>query len=263
MPFLDHLEELRWRLIKSIAAVVVLSCASFPLTDILLNILTYPNTRLVNPAKLIFLKPTGMLMLRMEISIAAGIIVSLPVVIYQLWQFIAPGLVPKERRLVFPVIFITLFCFLLGSCFAYFVMIPLILPFLFSMGTKSIEATINVNEYMSFLLRIILLTGLIFELPVLAFFLARFGLITPAILRKGRRYAIVAIFILAAVVTPTPDPFNQTILAVPLFVLYEISIWVAAIAYRKKQDTAVKSKKELGRQKPAGNAKTRMKGKIK
>jgi sec-independent protein translocase protein TatC len=134
------------------------------------------------------------------------------------------------------VILLTCFCFLLGGSFAYFVMIPVVLPFLFSMGTETIEAAINISDYMSFVLRLILATGLVFELPVVAFFLARLGLITPAFLRKSRKFAIVIIFIVAAIITPTPDPVNQTILAVPLMLLYEISIWVTVLAYKKRRE---------------------------
>jgi sec-independent protein translocase protein TatC len=234
MPFLDHLEDLRWRILKSLAAVVFAACAAFPLTGFILDLLTLPNDRLASPARLIFLKPAGMLMLRMEIAIAAGLTVALPIVLYQLWQFIAPGLLHRERRLFPPILFSTILCFAAGAGFAYGVMIPAILPFLYGMGTESIEAVINVNEYASFLMRLILLTGLVFELPVVAFFLARIGLVTPALLRRIRKYSIVAIFVLSAVVTPTPDPVNQILLAIPLLILYEISILVAAVAYRRR-----------------------------
>ena len=236
MPFLEHLEELRQRILKSLAALIIFSCAAFATTSWILDFLTYPNSHLAKPAKLIFLKPTAMLMLRMEIALAMGLIASLPVIIYQLWQFISPGLLPAERKYVIPIILLTCFCFLLGGSFAYFVMIPVVLPFLFSMGTETIEAAINISDYMSFVLRLILATGLVFELPVVAFFLARLGLITPAFLRRSRKYAIVLIFIVAAIITPTPDPVNQTILAVPLMLLYEISIWVTVLAYKKRQE---------------------------
>jgi sec-independent protein translocase protein TatC len=236
MPFLDHLEELRGRILKSLIAVVVLAFTAFPFTDLALDILTHPNTRLVHPAKLVFLKPTGMLMLRMEVAIALAVILGAPIILYQLWQFISPGLLERERKYVFPIIFLTVFCFLIGASFCYFALIPVILPFLFSMGTETIQATININEYMSFVLRLILLSGLTFELPVIAFALARIGLITPATLRRIRRYAIVGIFIFAAVVTP-PDPLSQIVLAIPMLLLYEISIWVSALGYRRKKES--------------------------
>jgi sec-independent protein translocase protein TatC len=235
MPFLDHLEELRWRIIKCLAALILFTCAAFPATTKLLAFLTYPNTRLAEPARLVFLKPTAMIMIRMEISIAAGFIFSLPVLFFQLWSFIAPGLLLKERKAVLPVLFLTVLCFALGALFAYFVIIPVMLPFLFSMGTEFIEATINIGDYMSFVLRLILACGLIFELPVVAFFLARIGLLTPAYLIKVWRYSVVLIFIFSAIVTPTPDPFNLILMAAPLLILYGISIAVAALAQRRRR----------------------------
>jgi sec-independent protein translocase protein TatC len=262
MPFLEHLEELRRRILICLAALIVLSCAAFPLTNIALKILTYPNMHLIKPAKLIFLKPTGMLMVRMEIAIAMGIIGSLPLIIYQLWRFIAPGLLPKEKKYGFPVIFFTFFCFILGAFFAYLAMIPIMLYFLFNtMGTESIEAMININDYMSFMLRIILITGLVYELPVLAFFLARIGLVSPTFLRKFRRHSIVFILILAAVITPTPDPFNMCILAIPLYFLYEISIWVTVLAYRKRQEADAEKKKNPHAKKPTKKPNSQTKSK--
>jgi sec-independent protein translocase protein TatC len=263
MPFFDHLEELRWRILKSLTAVIVAAVAAFSLTDRLLDLLTLPNDRLLKPARLVFLKPAGMLMLRMEIAVVAGLVASLPVLLYQLWQFISPGLLPRERRLFPPILISTVACFALGAGFAYGVMIPVILPFLYGMGTESIEAVINVNEYVSFMMRLILLTGLVFELPVVAFFLARIGLVTPKLLRRIRKYSIVAIFILAAVVTPTPDPVNQIILAVPLLVLYEVSILVAAVAYRRRLSGGPETPENGRTSEPAPKSKSRSRRKTK
>lgn len=234
MPFLDHLEELRWRLLKSIIAVVIFSFVSLPLSGRILDLLTLPNQHLNPPPKLIFLKPTGMLMVRLNVAIAAGIVLSLPVVFYQFWKFISPGLLEKERRYVFPIVVMSTACFLLGVAFAYFVMIPFILPFLYGLGTETIEPTINISNYIGFVTRIILVSGVIFELPVLSLFLTRVGILTPAFLRKYRKYAIVLAFVLAAILTP-PDPLSQLLLAVPLILLFEISIWISVIAAGKRK----------------------------
>lgn len=236
MPFLDHLEELRRRILKCLGSVFLITVVSFPFTGWLLDFLTHPNDRLEEPAKLIFLKPTGMLMVRMEIALAVGLVASLPVLFYQFWQFVAPGLLPKEKQYVFPALLFTTFCFLAGATFAYIVLIPTVLPFLFSMGTESIEANINITEYMSFVLRLILVAGLIFELPVLSFFLSRIGILKPTFMRKYRRYGIVLVFIFSAIVTP-PDPMSQMLMAFPLIFLYEISIGIAALGYRKKKES--------------------------
>ncbi|HDQ46112.1 MAG TPA: twin-arginine translocase subunit TatC [bacterium] len=245
MPFLDHLEELRWRILKSLASVGFFTIASFPFSGILLNLLTRPNDLLSAPAKLIFLKPTGMILVRMELALVVGVLVSLPVIFYQFWQFVSPGLMPNERKYFLPSLFYTTLCFIAGTFFSYYVMIPVVLPFLYSMGTESIQATININEYISFVMRLILVSGAIFELPILSFFLSRVGLLKPDFLRKYRRYGIVIIVILAAFVTP-PDPASQILMAFPLVFLYEISIWVARIGYRRKKKRDDIWEKEYG-----------------
>ncbi len=234
MPFLDHLEELRWRILKSLGSIILFTAIIFPFTGHLLNFLTLPNDRLKEPATMIFLKPTGMLVVRIETALVAGIITSLPILFYQFWQFVAPGLLTKEKKYFLPAVFFTTFCFLLGSTFAYTILIPTVLPFLFSMGTESIVANININEYMSFVLRLIIVAGLIFELPVLSFFLSRIGLITPHFLKKYRRYGIVLVFVFAAIITP-PDPMSQLMMAFPLLFLYQISIWISILGFRQKK----------------------------
>ena len=244
MPFLDHLEEFRWRILKGLGSVLLVTVVTFPFTGILLDFLTLPNDRLSEPAKLIFLKPTGMLMVRMEVALAVGIIVSLPIIFYQFWQFVAPGLLPKEKKYFFPALLFTTFCFLCGTAFAYFILIPTVLPFLFAMGTETIEATINITEYMSFVLRLIIVAGMIFELPVLSFFLSRTGLVTPQFLKKYRRYGIVLVFIFSAIVTP-PDPMSQMLMAFPLLFLYQISIWISILGYRKKKASDAAWEEEL------------------
>ena len=235
MPFLDHLEELRWRIMKAVGAVFVITLIAFPFTGTMLNFLTLPNDHLESPAKMIFLKPTGMLMVRLQIAIVAGLITSLPVIFYQFWMFVSPGLMENEKKFVIPSLVITTLCFLLGSAFAYWILIPTVLPFLFSMGTDTIEATINITEYMGFVLRLILVAGLVFELPVLSFLLARIGILTPQFMRKYRRYGIVIFFVFAAIVTP-PDPMSQILIAVPLVLLYEISILITVVAQKKRQE---------------------------
>ena len=236
MPFLDHLEELRWRILKGLGSVLLFTIVAFPFTGMLLNLLTLPNDKLEEPAKLIFLKPTGMLMVRMEVALAVGIIISLPIIFYQFWQFVAPGLLQKEKKYFFPALLFTTFCFLTGTAFAYFILIPTVLPFLFKMGTDTIEANINITEYMSFVLRLILVAGMIFELPVLSFFLSRTGLVNPKFLKKYRRYGIVLVFIFSAIVTP-PDPMSQMLMAFPLLFLYQISIWISVLGYQKKKES--------------------------
>ena len=245
MPFLDHLEELRGRILWSLGSVVLFMVVAFPFSGIILDLLTLPNDKLGNASKLIFLKPTGMIMVRMELALVVGIIVSLPILFYHFWSFVAPGLLPRERKYILPAIAYTIGCFLAGTAFSYFIMIPTVLPFLYAMGTETIEATINITEYISFVLRLILVSGVIFELPVMSFFLSRVGILSPEFLRKYRRYGIVLIVIIGAVVTP-PDVVSQIMMAIPLIFLYEVSIWVSHVGYRKKQESDEEWEMEYG-----------------
>ncbi|MFC1569630.1 twin-arginine translocase subunit TatC [bacterium] len=234
MPFLDHLEELRWRILKSLGSIILFTLIAFPFSEKLLNFLTAPNDGLKNPAEIIFLKPTGALIVRMEASLVVGIIASSVVIFHQMWQFIAPGLLPNEKKYFFPGLISTLFCFGAGIAFSYYGLIPIVLPILYGMGTETIKAKINLNDYIGFVLRLILVSGLIFELPVISFILTRVGLLTPEFLRKYRRYGIVLIFILAAIITP-PDPASQLTMALPLILLYEISIIVSRVASKRRK----------------------------
>ncbi len=234
MPFLDHLEELRKRLIKCIGSVILFTFIAFPFIEKILDLLTYPNDSLKNPAEMIFLKPTGMLIVRLQIAITLGFIASIPVLFYQFWSFISPGLLEKEKKYFLPGLFFTTFCFLAGIAFSYFILIPIVLPFLFSMGTETITPKINITDYLGFVLRIIILSGIIFELPVLSFFISRIGILTPSFLTKYRKYSIILVLIISALITP-PDPISQLLMAGPLLILYEISIWVSHLGrYLKK-----------------------------
>jgi sec-independent protein translocase protein TatC len=153
-----------------------------------------------------------------------------------LWKFVQPGLLPRERKYISSIVLFTTLCFLAGIAFAYFIMLPYMLQFFATFGSTGIQNMISIDEYMSFTLQLILLSGLIFELPMVSYFLARFGIVTPAFMKHYRRHAIVAILIIAAVVTPTTDPLTMTVFALPMFVLYEISIWIAQVAQRKRAE---------------------------
>lgn len=240
MPFLDHLEELRWRLIKSIAAVVISSVVVYFFSDLVLSLLIKPyNDAIVylqkpNAQKLIFLSPTGGFMIRIKLSVFMGLLLSLPVIFYQLWQFVVPGLLSKERKYVPLVALFSTVCFLLGAAFCYLLVLRFGLRFLLDFETADLVATISINEYLSFVTMLILVFGLVFELPILSFFLAKLGLITPAFLRHYRRHGIVIMFVLSAIITP-PDVFTQVLLAAPLVVLYEISILVSSLAIKQEE----------------------------
>lgn len=226
MPFLDHLEELRWRIFKSLITIFVLMLICWGFSDYLLEILRYPGTRINPPLKMQVLKVQTVFMTKLEIALVSGIILGLPVIIYQIWQFVAPGLLKNEKKFLPIIILSTIGCFLLGALFAYFIIIPFALQFFMDLAPADIENNIALDFYIGFLLRIIVVFGLVFELPIISIILTKMGLLTPAFMRKYRRYAIVGAFILGAILTP-PDPSTQIMLAFPLVLLYELSIFLS------------------------------------
>jgi len=235
MTFLEHLEELRWTIIKSLLGIVIGGIISWFLIDFIINQIILLPAKSAG-IKLQNLKPFGQLFLYFQVSIFSGLIISLPYVVYQIWKFIEPALHRNEKRYVSLIVFFTTISFLLGAAFAYFVLLPYSLKFAFNFGTFEIENKFSIDEYLGVFFSLIILAGVIFELPMLSFFMTKLGLLTPKLMRKFWRYAIVIIFILAALITPTTDPVSQALLAIPLFLLYEISIWVSKISLRKKID---------------------------
>jgi sec-independent protein translocase protein TatC len=243
MSFFDHLEELRWRIIKAAIGIVagMILCWIFIdwiMDDVFLRPITTLN-RSLGPGQQPFhmqnLKPFGQVFLYMQVAIIGGIILSIPNILYQLWAFIAPGLLPKERKYIRSIVAFSSICFLAGIVFAYFVMLPAALTFFAGFGSTTIENNIAINEYMSFAVSLLLAAGVVFELPMVSWFLSRLGILKPAFMRKYRRHSIVAIFIVAAVLTPGTDPVSQVLLAIPLMALYEVSIWVSAMAWRARR----------------------------
>ena len=235
MPFLDHLEEMRWRLFKSLISVFVLMLICWGFSDQLLEVLRYPGTQITPPLKMQVLKVQTVFMTKLEIALVAGIILGLPVIIYQVWQFMAPGLIKKEKKFLPIVIISTIICFLIGGLFAYFIIIPFALQFFMDLAPADIENNIALDFYIGFLLRIIVVFGVVFELPIISIILTKMGLLTPQFMRKYRRYALVLAFILGAILTP-PDPSTQIMLAIPIVLLYEVSIFLSQIFSSKKKD---------------------------
>ncbi len=233
MPFLDHLEEMRWRLLKSVISVFVMMVICFFFSDYILELLLYPGKQIEPPVPLQVLKVQTVFIIKLEIALVAGIIFSLPVIFYQLWQFLMPGLLVGERKLVPVIVFFSVLCFLAGGAFAYFIIIPYALQFFLSLAPIDIQNNIALDFYIGFLLRLIFVFGIVFELPMLSLVLSKIGLITPEFMRKYRKYAIVSAFILGAILTP-PDPTTQVLLAFPIVILYEVSIYIAKIFGTKR-----------------------------
>lgn len=235
MPFLDHLEELRWRILKALISVFVLMLICWGFSDQLLDILRYPGNQINPPLKMQVLKVQTVFMTKLEIALVGGVLLGLPVIVYQLWQFIAPGLFNKEKKFLPIIILATIFCFIAGGLFAYFIIIPYALQFFMDLAPLDIENNIALDFYIGFLLRIIVVFGVVFELPILSIILTKMGLITPAFMRKYRRYAIVIAFVLGAILTP-PDPSTQIMLAIPIVLLYEVSIYLSYLFTSKKKE---------------------------
>ncbi|MBN1155769.1 twin-arginine translocase subunit TatC [candidate division KSB1 bacterium] len=228
MPFLDHLDELRTRLLRSILSIFAFTIVCYFFSPEIVSFLTKPY-----PDKLIFLAPTESFVIHIKISVFAGIILSLPVIFYQLWKFVAPGLLEKERKYVPLIILFSCLFFLTGAAFCYYVIIPFGLKFLLGYQTSNLEPSITIKEYLSFVTLLVMVFGIVFELPLLSYFLTKIGILNPGFMRKHRRYGIVLIFIAAAILTP-PDVVTQLLLAGPLLILYEISILVSAFVIKSR-----------------------------
>jgi len=232
MSFLDHIEELRWRIIYSLIGIVIITIIAWIFIDPIVEIILLKPARDAN-ASLQNLKPFGQLFLFLQVAIIVGVVASLPNIFYQFWQFIAPALKKSERKYILWIVFFSTFCFLTGIAFAYFIMLPITMKFAAQFGTPEIANEFAIDEYMSIIISVMLAAGLIFELPMISFFLSKLGILTPKFMRKYRRHAIVIILILAAILSPGTDPVSQIILAVPLVLLYEISIFISQISSKK------------------------------
>lgn len=233
MSFFDHLDDLRSRILKSLLGVVV-GCviAGIYVDQLMTWVLLAPAANA--GLKLQNLQPFGQAFLYFKVILVSGIVISSPWVLWNLWQFVAPGLYETERSWARRITFFTTFCFLSGVAFASFVMIPNMLNFTNMLGNPIIVNNIDVTAYFGFVTTTVLGAGLIFEMPMIAYVLARVGIVSAGLMRTYRRHAMILTLILSAVLTPTPDPINQLIFAVPLFVLYEISILVAQVARKKR-----------------------------
>jgi sec-independent protein translocase protein TatC len=236
MGFLGHLGELRKRLLWAFLGIVVGALfAGFYITEIMEFVLLGPAAKV--DLNLQNLRPFGQPFLYFKVVFVVGFILAFPFVLFQLWKFIKPGLYVTEKKWVRSITFFTSLCFLSGVAFAYYVMIPSMLNFAANFGTDQIQNIIDINLYFSFITMMLLAAGMLFEMPMISYILARIGMLTPTFMRKYRRHAIIVILILAAIITPTPDPVTQMIFAAPLFVLYELSIIIAKMGLKQHEST--------------------------
>jgi sec-independent protein translocase protein TatC len=235
MSFLEHLDELRKRLITSIIYIAVGFVACWFFHEEIYRFIARPiQPYLKGTQQLIFTKPTEAFTLYFKVSCIASVFLTAPLLLHQLWMFIAPGLYRREKRMALPFVISSIFLFYGGGAFAYYFVLPAAYGFLLGFGSD-FQPMIKIDEYWDLTSTIILGFGLMFELPVVVAFLSLFGLITPRFLWKNFKYAILVIFIVAAVLSPTPDAVNQTIYAVPMMVLYVVSILVSWIFQRRRE----------------------------
>ena len=236
MSFLEHLEELRWRIIKAVIGIVIGGVLVAIFIDPVINYIIFLPAKTTHPPlTIINLKPFGTFTLYMEVILIGGIVVCIPNTLFQIWKFIEPALQPGERKYITAIVFFSTFCFLAGISFAYFIMLPTALNFFVDCGTEFIDNKIAANEYMRFVISLCIAAGIVFELPMVSFFLSKLGILKPSFMRKYRKHAIVIILILAGILTPSPDITIQLLLGVPLFLLYEISILICKYSQKKKE----------------------------
>jgi len=223
LTIIEHLEEVRSRLIISVIALLIATTFSFIFTGKLLEILLIPSGG-IRP---VFLKPTEMFITYFKVALIAGVGLAMPVIVYQLIRFIVPGLKAEEKRYLFFVVPGATFLFLLGVTFGFIVLLPFALKYLLTFGGDIASAFISISEYTSFVVTLLLWMGLAFETPMIIVFMAKLHVVTQKQLRSYWKFALVGAFIIAAIITPTPDPFNQTLVAVPLYLLYEVGVLFA------------------------------------
>lgn len=233
-PFLAHLEELRKRLIVCAIAIGIGFAISYIFSKQLFSFLILPLTEVL-PADshLIFTSLPEMFIAYIKVSLIGGIILAIPIIFYELWMFLAPALYQREKRYVIPFVLFSSILFAAGALFGYFVVFPYGFRFFISFATEDIQALPSVKQYFSFTIRLLLAFGLVFELPVVVFFMTKIGLITPDSMKRFRKFAILGSFIMAAILTP-PDAATQIMMALPIIILYEVSIIISKGVSRKK-----------------------------
>ena len=250
LPLTEHLSELRKRILVSVAVLGIAFLFIFNYSEELFKVLTFPlkseikfnftnpffHIKEKTPVSLVFLAPAEAFWMHMKVSLVAAFVVALPVIFFQIWKFVSPGLLSNERKYVIPFVVSSTTLFLAGATFCSLIILPFAMTFLLGYKTGSLTPMISVVSYIDFCLKFILAFGAIFELPLVIVFLAKFGIVSPGGLAKNRKYAILFSFIAAAMLTPTPDAFNQVLMAVPIIILYEIGILLSVVIYRKKKN---------------------------
>ena len=223
-----HLTELRKRLFISVMTVALMFVVCFTFWNQILDFIIAPlQNTLPENQKMVFLEVQEPFFVAMKVAFFTGFLLSLPIIFWQFWLFVAPGLYENEKKYIIPFVVSATFMFLIGAAFCYYVVVPIGFAFLINFGQQLFSAMLNIGGYVGFFTKLVIAFGIAFELPVITFFLAKLGLVDDKMLKNSFRYAIVVIFIFAAVMTP-PDILSQFLMAVPLIGLYGLSIFIAA-----------------------------------
>jgi sec-independent protein translocase protein TatC len=235
-PFMAHLEELRKRLVVCAIAIGIGFIFSYIFSKSLFSLLVMPLKKVLPPdSSLIFTNLPEMFIAYIKVALISGTILALPVIFYEVWMFMVPALYKKERKYLIPFIVVSSVLFLGGALFGYFVVFPYGFKFFIGLATEDIQALPSVKQYFSFSIRLLLAFGVVFELPVVVFFLTKIGIVNPELMKKNRKFAILGSFAVAAILTP-PDVATQVMMALPIIILYEISIVVSKGAHKKSKE---------------------------
>jgi sec-independent protein translocase protein TatC len=237
MSFMEHLGELRMRMVRSLIAVLVGLLIAFPLSQRIVDWLARPVQATGNT--LVFLAVTEAFWVQMKVALIAGVFLAAPAILWQVWAFVSPGLYAHEKKYAAPFVIVGSLLFVGGGAFSLKVVTPYAVHFLLSFARPGLQPMISVGAYVDFLLKFTLAFGLVFELPLAITLAARMGLVTPQVLARHRKYAVLGAFVAAAILTPTPDAFNQMLMAGPLILLYEVGIVCARIFARRARPVAV------------------------
>lgn len=227
MPISGHLQEFRKRLIICLAAVAAASVIAYQFVDNIIAMISAPA------GKLYFLNPTEVFFSYLEIAVCTGALVTLPILCYEIWQFVRPALAPTERHAVLWLVPFAVLLFYAGLAFSFFLVLPAAVQFFMGFSTDTLQPMFSLSSYLSFFIAFMLPFGVVFELPLILFFLGKIGIVSSSFLKRKRRILIVLAFVFAGVISPTTDVFTQTMIAVPMIVLYEVSIYLVQYVLRK------------------------------
>ncbi|HZO41603.1 MAG TPA: twin-arginine translocase subunit TatC [Methylomirabilota bacterium] len=237
MSFMEHLGELRVRIVRALTGLLIGTVIALPFSQYIVDWLARPITKL--NYELVFTAPAEAFWVQMKVGMFAGLFLAAPVILWQVWAFIAPGLHEYEKKYASPFVIIGSLMFLAGGAFALFVVTPYALTFLLGYARPGLKPMITIQNHIDFLLKFTLAFGVVFELPLALTLLARMGVVTAKTLAKHRKYAVLGAFVVTAILTPTPDAFNQALMAGPLIILYEVGIISARLFGRKPAPATV------------------------